>query len=200
MKNNRGFITADFMFSIVLVSGLMAILFVINFTFVVASITQYITFAAARNYIAGDLSPDIQTQHANDKYSALMANPVFAPLFGNGWFAISKQPDVVGDASQLIPGYQPGSASDPNIFIGVGTYFTAKILDFQIPFFGSTAPDSTGDGADFKTFMGSYLGRDVTTSECEAFVNQRWSLIQAIPSSSYSTAQGTYTPFTDDGC
>jgi hypothetical protein len=199
MRNQRGFITADFMFSIVLIFGLVAVLFSITFTFVAASITQYITFAAARNYVAGHLSQDMQNQRAQAKYTELMGNQVFAPLFSNGWFQISKQPDVVGDASQLISGYQ-ANGTDPNLFFGVGTYFTASILDFQVPFFGATSTDP-GNSAQFKTFMGSYLGRDVTTSECIDFVKQRWTNIQNISGSSYSTAQGqNYYPFTDDGC
>ena len=50
IRNQRGFITIDFLFSLVLVLGFSALLFIMTFTLLVAEVTQYITYAAARNY------------------------------------------------------------------------------------------------------------------------------------------------------
>lgn len=199
--NNRGFITADFMFSIVLLFGMTAILFAMTFSLTMASITQYITFAAARNYVTAHRSESKQRDQAIKKYKQLIGNKVFSPMYRNGWFDVAKSPDV-GDISILIQGYKP-SGQDPNLFWGVGTQFTAKILDINIPFFGSTNPDSGDGGKGFKTYMGSYLGRDPTMDECITFVRGRWDAIQALPVSGgapYSTAQGQYQPLMDDGC
>lgn len=197
LRNQNGFLTVDFIFAVVLILGMTVLLFCVSLTLTVASITQYVTFAAARNYVAGHLDVDHQTKRAKDKYASLIGNDVLKPLFKNGWFKVADEP-TVGDITQTIQGYQPASG-DPNLFWGVGTDFTAKILDFQIPFFGSTNPDSTGGKDDFKTFMGSYLGRDVTTTECLDFVAKRWTAITNL-GSNYSTASGTYVPFADDGC
>jgi len=197
MKNQRGFITVDFIFAVVLIFGMTVLLFAVSLTLTVASITQYVTFAAARNYMAGHLDVSHQTTNAQTKYSSLVGNSVFQPLFQNGWFTVDGQA-TMGDITQTIQAYAP-SNGDPNLFWGVGTNFTAKILDFHIPFFGSTNPDSNSGGNDFQIFMGSYLGRDVTSSECMSFVAQRWSAITAL-GNGYSTAQGTYAIQADDGC
>jgi hypothetical protein len=196
MKGQAGFITVDFIFAVVLIFGMTMLLFAVSLTLTVASITQYVTFASARNYVAGHLDLSHQEQKAKDKYNALIGNNVFSPLYKNGWFMVDADP-TVGDITQTIQGYAP-SNGDPNMFWGTGTNFTAKILDFNIPFFGSTNPDSNGK-TDFQTFMGSYLGRDVTTTECMDFVKQRWSAITNL-GNGYATAQGTYVAFSDDGC
>jgi len=196
MRNQNGFLTVDFIFAIVLIFGMTALLFAFSLTLTVASITQYVTFASARNYVAGHLDKDHQQQRAIAKYNQLVNDPVFKPLFKNGWFTLSDQPQV-GDITQVIQAYAP-AADDPNLFWGVGTDFTAKILDFKIPFFGATNPDGNGAN-DFTTFMGSYLGREVTVTECLDFNSKRWTAIINL-GHSYATAQGTYVPITDDGC
>jgi hypothetical protein len=201
LNKQNGFITADFIFAIILIFGLTAVLFTMTFTMMTASLTQYITFAAARNYTVGHATQQKQTDRATAKYNELVSDNVFAPLYRNGWYVIGKTPDI-GDMTQKIPGYEP-SGGDPNLMWGVGTDFTAKILDFKIPLFGSSDPDGSGDGSAFKTFIGSYTGREPTTDECVQFVKQRWTAITNLSVSGgapYSTAQGTYTPFTDDGC
>lgn len=201
INNQRGFITADFMFSIVVIFGLTAVLFSMTFTLTVASITQYITFAAARNFTVAHLTPELQRERALLKYQELVDNKVFAPLYKNGWFVIAKAPDV-GNVSESIEGYK-ASGTDPNLFWGVGTQFTAKILEFEIPFIGSTNPDGDGSGNEFKTYMGSYLGREVTTDECVKFTERRWEFISSLSvqgGAPYSTAQGKYFPSTDNGC
>ncbi len=121
-------------------------------------------------------------------------------MFKNGWFEISNEPDV-GDISQIIQGYQPTAAGDPNLFWGAGTNFTALILNFSIPGFGSTSNDQNGRG--FATYMGSYLGREVTVDECMKFLQGRWTAIQALPvtgGNPYSTAANAPQVFADDGC
>jgi hypothetical protein len=196
MRNQGGFITVDFIFAVVLIFGMTMLLFAVSLTLTVASITQYITFASARNYYAGHLDAATQEKRAKAKFASLVGNSVFKPLYKNGWFKLDAEP-TVGDITQTMQGYAP-SNDDPNLFIGSGVNFTAKILDFKIPFFGSTNPDANGKD-DFKTFMGSYLGRDVTTTECLDFVGQRWTAIKNL-GNGYATAQGNYVVFADDGC
>lgn len=197
MRNQSGFITIDFIFAIVLIFGLTALLFCVSLTLTTAEIVQYITYSSARNYVAGHLDEDHQKQRAVAKYKELLSNQVFAPLFKNGWFAVSDTPEV-GDMTKIIEGYAP-SNGDPNLFWGAGTNFTAKILNFNIPLFGSSDPEGTGAN-DFKTFMGSYLGRDVTQSECMDFVSKRWNAITGLGSSYGSASQANYVAFADDGC
>jgi len=203
IRNERGLITVDFLFSMVLIFGLSGLLFVLTLTLSLASVTQYVTFAAARNYTTAHIDPATQEQRGVAKYMELTAHPVFKPLYNNGWFKVDAEPNI-GDHTQVVPEFQQATEG-VNKFWGVGTSFTAMVLDFKIPFFGSTAPDGDGSGEGFKTYMGSYLGREVTTEECLAFTAQRWAKIRGLPVSggaSYSTGTGAsgYFPQTDDGC
>jgi hypothetical protein len=203
LRNERGIITVDFMFSMVMILGLASLMFVLTFTLSVASVTQYITFAAARNYVVGHIDPATQEQRAQAKYQELVNHKVFKPLYTNGWYKVDPQP-AVGDHTKIIPGYG-GATQGTNKFWGVGTNFTAAVLEFKIPGFGSTQPDGDGSGEGFKTYMGSYLGREPTTEECINFVNVRWNAIRNLQVSggaaySTGTASSGYFPMTDDGC
>lgn len=202
LRNERGLITVDFMFAMVLMLSMASLMFVLTMTLSLASVTQYITFASARNYFPAHINQDAQKERAVLKYKELVGNPVFKPLYTNGWFKVDEEPGV-GDHTQIIPEFQQ-AAGDANKFWGAGTNFTAAVLDFKVPFFGSTAPDSDGSGDGFKSYMGSYLGREPTTEECIAFTAERWNAIRNLAvsgGSPYSTAAaGGYFPMTDDGC
>ncbi len=203
IRNERGIITVDFIFAMVLILGLSSLMFVLSFTLTVASITQYVTFAAARNYVVAHLDQATQEARATAKYQELTDNPVLKPLYNNGWFKVDKAPGV-GDHTKIISEYGSEDA-DFNQFWGVGTNFTAAVLDFKIPFLGSTQPDSDGSGDGFKTYMGSYLGREPSSDECIQFTAARWTAIRGLSVSggaAYSTNTGGngYFPMTDDGC
>lgn len=203
IRNERGLITVDFLFSMVLILGFSALMFVLTFTLSMASVTQYLTFAAARNYGVAHVDRATQEARGAAKYQELVNHPVFKTLFTNGWFKVDAQPSI-GDHTKIVPEYA-SAAGAANKFWGVGTSFTAAVMDFNIPFFGSTAPDGDGSGEGFKTYMGSYLGREPTTEECLQFTGARWAAIRNLQVSggaSYSTgtsANGYFTQ-TDDGC
>jgi len=203
IRNERGFLTVDFIFAIVMLLGFTALLFCVSFTLTVVSITQYVTFAAARNYGVAHLDQASQEARGTAKYNELIANKVFKPLYSAGWFKVSKTPNI-GDHTKIIPGYDQATQG-VNEFWGIGTTFVAPILDFHIPFFGSSAPDSTGGGAGFTTYIGSYLGREPTADECLQFNAQRWTAIrnlqvQAGTAYSQGTSTQGYYPIADDGC
>ena len=82
MRNQRGFLTIDFIFTIVLVLGFVAILFATTLTLTVASITQYVTFATARNP-SGCPPRSGSPKHSGrrPKYQSLLTNKIFAPFF-----------------------------------------------------------------------------------------------------------------------
>lgn len=203
MTNERGMITVDFLFAFVLVMGFSALLFALSFSLTVAEITQYITFASARTYMAGNLTRERQYQLGQAKYQELKGHAVFAPLYGNGWFEISPEA-VLGDMAEVVPGYQQ-SGTDPNKFWGAGTTFIARMLEFEIPFYGSTASQGDGSGSGFATFMGSYLGREITAAECLKFTAERWKAIRALPvqgAAAYNTntSENGYWAYDDNGC
>lgn len=202
INNERGLITVDFMFAMVLMLSMAALMFVLSMTLSLASVTQYITFASARNYLVAHINQDAQQQRGVAKYKELIDNPVFKPLYTNGWFKVDAEP-TIGDHTKTIPEFDQ-AAGDVNKFWGAGTNFTAAVLEFKVPFFGSTQPDGDGSGDGFKTYMGSYLGREPTTDECLQFTAERWNAIRNLSVSGgapYSTAAaGGYFPMTDDGC
>ncbi len=203
-QSEKGIITIDFLFAFVLVMGFAALMFSLALSLTVAEITQYITFASARNYQASHITASTQEQLAKEKFVQLTTNKVFGPLYSNGWFEISNLPNV-GDISQIFPEYQPANASDPNLFWGVNTIFIARMLDFRIPFYGSTTSDGDGSGDGFTTFIGSYLGREVTTNECINFSRLRWNFIRTLSSGgsvgyTSNTTENGYVTFTDNGC
>ncbi len=201
MTNQRGMITVDFLFAMVLVLGFSGLLFAMTFTLSVASVVQYVTFAAARNYGVAHIDRKSQEEQGQAKYRELIESNVLKPLFSKGWYQISAQAEI-GDHTKVFPDYGD-AAQGRNQFWGVGTEFVAKALDFRIPFFGASTTESGGGG--FRAYMGSYLGRESTTEECIEFTGARWNAIRNLPVSgaaSYSTGtsdQGYY-PMTDNGC
>lgn len=204
LKKQNGMISLDFLFAFVLVMTFGSILFALSFTLSIADITQYVTYSAARNYAPSHLNQSRQESIALQKYNELINHPVLKRIYTNGWYQI-EFPPVIGDVSQAIPEYQQPGGS-PNKFIGVGTSFIARVLEFSVPFFGSTNPESDGTGASFSTFIGSYLGRESTTEECLQFTSQRWNAIRNIPQTSgaapYSTntSNNGYFTYDDNGC
>lgn len=201
--NERGILTVDFLFSMVLIFGLGGLLFVLSFTLSVASMTQYVTFAMARNYTAAHVTQELQKDRANAKYRELINNPVLKPLYSNGWYTVDEVPGI-GDHTLIIPQFREAT-DGVNKFWGAGTALTARVLAFSIPFFGSTTPDTDGSGDNFKTYIGSYLGRESTTEECLALTAQRWATIrnlQVTGGAAYSqgTSDNGYFPMSDNGC
>ncbi|MBX3020614.1 MAG: hypothetical protein KF799_02965 [Bdellovibrionales bacterium] len=202
MQNQRGLITVDFLFSLVLIMGMTGLLFVLTFSMSIAAVTQYVTFAAARNFVPSHVDQAAQLARAQAKYDELLNNPVLRPLYTGGWFTVDAQV-TVGDLTQAVPAF--GQDNAVNKFWGAGTNFTARILDFRIPFFGSTVPDGDGSGSGFKSYLSSSLGREPTSAECIEFTASRWTAIRNLQVSggaAYSTGTGTqgYFPMTDDGC
>jgi hypothetical protein len=194
--DQSGLVTIDYLFAFVLTMGFVAILFSLSLTLTVASITQYATFAAARGFSSSHATLQEQFDFGNQKFKQIVSNPALASLYGNGWFSIGE-PDV-GDLAAVRSEFQSIKAK-----YGVGVQFTAAILDFEIPFFGSTDPESgDGNGKGFQTYISSFTGRENTAEECMQFTSQRWSLIKAMDQR-YATGQynsDRYNPIEDNGC
>lgn len=195
LKNSKGIITLDFLFAFTLIFGFTILFFSLALTLTVVEVTQYITFTAARKTNAAHLDENSQQALGKEKLNELFSNKVLAPLYKSGWFEVTN----------LTTGKMPGYADKTDKFYGAAVTFIARILDMQIPFYGSTAPNGDGTGNNFRTIIASYLGREPTTKECMDFNAQRWSTIRnlsvvgAAPYST-STADGGYYNYADDGC
>lgn len=164
--SNRGSLTVQFVFGFALVWGFIALFSVMVFTLAMSSITQYITFASARALFLGTKDFEKQKTAAGEKYDKVKDK------FMNGNKLKLFSPDVIeiNRKEELGLGLNPAfNASKPNLFYGVWTTFSPKVLTVKT-FFGDTEEDNTF----FATDIGSYLGREPTIAECKSFDKGRW--------------------------
>ncbi len=195
ISNNRGLITLDFIFALVLVFAFTAILFTISLTLSVVEVTQYVTFASARNYFAGHLTKQRQEELGKEKFTQLSNSGALKPLFSNGWFELKGFQIGTGTAYQEIQ-----QDSDRFTFYGAAVYLRAPVLNFRVPFFGRTAENE--DDA-FEAQITSWLAREPATEECTEFNEARMRLIKNIGGNTYNhpqVSESAYVVMTDNGC
>lgn len=210
LKNSNGFITVDYLFAFFLVAGFSLAIMTFSATLSVVEIVQYMSFASARNYFAGNISEEKQKAAATQKFFELKANPVISPLLNGGWFEVPDQSFIVDyNVPEKYPSLE-GYATNAqiNLFHGVTVDLNAKILDFQVPFFGSTKKSEQGDNnsaSGFTTTITSFLGREPSFEECHNFNESRWEAIRKLQNrvgaSDYSAAgDDDYIVINDNGC
>jgi len=193
LKNERGILTLDFMFALVIAFGFTTIFFALSLTLSMVEVTQYISFAAARCYAGAHETVGAQQALAQNKYKQLMAIPVFKTLFATGWFTLGQP--TIGDFNSEYP--QGSESADSATFIGARIKFTAKVLDVRLPFLGSTAGDSNTGVANIST----YLMREVSTTECrETFARNRFVKLKALAAEYKGTPSQGSALMPDNGC
>lgn len=195
LKNQKGSLTMDFMFALVLVLGVSGLFFALSFTLSVVEISQYIAFASSRNYMAAHFDETSQKQQAEDKFTLLTENTPLKVLFKNSsWFKLTYE--RTGDFREQYPA-DAGLENDNVNFWGTQLQLQADVLDFKIPMYGSTNPENNA----FKTKINSFLGREVTADECNTFYQQRWQNILNLDRKFYSAlGQKKVTIIYDNGC
>jgi hypothetical protein len=194
INNQNGQMTIDFIFGLVLMAGFAAVLFALSFTLTVSEIAQYVTFAAARNYYAGNLTLKDQETAGKAKYASLTNNKVIKPLFSGSWFSLSKEVTLGASTS-----YVEAPDVDSDIFVGAEATFSAPILKFKVPFFGSTSKKDKV----FTAQIHSWIQREPTTEECVKFNQARWSMILQLETAFQKAKTGNdtaYAVMTDNGC
>lgn len=209
VKNSRGFVSADFIFSLVLAAGLSVVLFSLNFTLSMAEVTQYIVYSTARAHSAGHVDQDKQEQMGKDKYQELLANNELKSIFSAGtetWFQLSATPDIRGGGpnQKSFDDVYPAFNEDSNQRIpqvGARITFKPKLLNMRIAFLGSTAEDPD---AGFSTNISALLIREPTQKECfELQVKPRYSAFLDLDSRYKElggAGQNKYIPLEDNGC
>lgn len=193
LKNNKGILTLDFIFAMLIMFAFSAILFAFSITFTAVEIAQYTTFAASRAYFAANKNSDDQETAGSNKFNELI-NAEKAPLgtlFKNGWFTLT--PVMFSNFNE---DYGADTDSDQDTFVGARTTLTAKILQIRIPLLGSTTEE------DLSAQVNSYLMREPTEEECKDFVTNRFSHFVALDSrfSSSFVMESSYAIIMDDGC
>lgn len=206
IRNEKGVVTVDYLFSLILVGGFCFIIFALSLTLSVVESIQYVTYSSARNYFSAAMNESEQRDNAYLKFQSLASSDALAPLLTSGWFELAGVPTIgdVGNNQGPLSDYKAHDVSQ-NLFNGTVVYFVSKVLEFNIPFYGSTVNDELRGGDEFGAYIGSYLGREVSQEECEDFLRVRWEKIKALSTGSaapYSEAKGDnyYVGFADNGC
>lgn len=203
IASNRGLISADFIFSLVIAMGLSMVLFVVTFTFAVSEVAQYVVFSASRAHAAGHLDQANQEKMGKDKFDELMANKVFVPLFKeSGWFVLNNL-DIRGGGPTNKDFNSEYAGYDKRIpFVGVRADFEPKMLTIRVPFMGTTAnPEGNG----YKAKLAAFLIREPTQREClDLQVKLRYRAILELDPryKGLSALNGVskYVPSEDNGC
>ena len=193
--SEKGFLTVQFMIAL-----MISLFFIISFlgltlTLTHSSLTQYLTYSAARKTALGGKTAGEQKDKGKEKYQQLR-NKFFGGAFqggGSDWFVISRDTEM-----GFNPAYnrqEDGRPGARRLFYGSFVEFKSNITNFQIP--GLTSADS----GDLKTPVGSYLGREPSEKECDDYF-QHPNTKNVLRD--YETALGGRLSltnfFTDNGC
>jgi hypothetical protein len=205
IRNSAGFLTADFLFAIIIASGLCMVFFCLTFTLSMVEVGQYIAFSVSRAHSAGHKTQDDQIAMAKSKFAALQKNKVLRPLFSNGWFEITNLDVRSGGVTgkDFSDRYPRGPASEPFIpQVGVRLNFEAKMLSAQVPMLGKT---DSGNG--FKAFLTGMLIREPSSEECfNQIRKERYKAILKLDKDNRfekiagSGSEKDYVPMEDNGC
>ena len=207
ISNSRGFMTAEFIFSITLCAGLCVLLFALNFTLSMAEVAQYIAFSAARAHSAGHVDQDKQEQLAKDKFAELTNHKVLKTFFtpeGANWFKLSAIDVRGGGATQksfddVYPAFSPDDQRIPQV--GVRFSFSPALLNLKVAFLGSTSEDPDQG---FTANISALLIREPTQKECwELQVKKRYSAVLDLDNRYQAlggSGENKYVPMEDNGC
>lgn len=149
--------------------------------------------------MAGHIDQQKQEQMAKNKFASLSKNPIFAPLFSNGWFELDGL-DIRGggESGKNFADEYPKTADVTPV--GIRLRFTANILNLNFPILGKTSTQDEG----FSAYVTGLLIREPTSAECRQGL-QRESRYNAILNldSRFNIGKGTadkYVAMEDNGC
>lgn len=174
IKNNRGILTAEFIFSMVLASIMIIILLATTATLSVIEISQYIAFSVARSYSVASLNESVQDTNAHAKFTELVSNKVLAPLFNpdSGLFTLSNLDLKNGGGDSNVGNniFSDYYTSDPEKlpFTGVRLTLTATLLKRKFPLLGST---TNGSQDNLSTYITAFLFNEPNTENCRGQMN-----------------------------
>jgi hypothetical protein len=183
--------TFDFIFALTLTLGFTALFAAFALTLSAVETLQYVAFASSRVYYGSHISQKEQRQLAELKFTQLRKTPGIGVMINPAWFDLKLK---VGDFSS-----EYNRTTPRDIFEGAYIDFSAKLLAFSIPFFGSTTNDEDG----FSARVTSFLGREPTSEECQNFNQQRVeALLKKIGNGELNTYADpkAYVPIADNGC
>ena len=175
IRNESGFIVADFLFAFVMTLGVGIFIFAITFSLATIEVGQYIVWSTARNYsAAGDRSADAAAS-AREKFTSLAEKFPLLTNIGDdsSWFELSADDLKIGDdltTSDTELGITGQDATNDyrQPWTGVSTKIKLKLFSgLTVPFLGKVV----ADGSMLEFPIRAFLIRNVGETECEAFFN-----------------------------
>lgn len=186
--NQKGGITLDFIFALVLVLSMTLLLGIFSFSLAIVEGVQYIAFASSRAYYPSHVDVETQRRLAREKVQELTRSSGFSGFIKPDLFQVTVE--GIGDASQIHT-----REDFRDILEGVRLKIVISMLNINIPGLGGTGDEP------YQTFVNSYIGRESTTQECQAFMQQRFqALLQEPGYNSISIQPSSYFAFEDNGC
>ena len=190
IKNQKGALTLDFIFALLLIFSITLILGIFSFTLSISESIQYLAFSSSRAYFAGHKNQQKQIELGEKKFSELKATGAYKKFLQKDWFD-TKLLGIGDFASE----YSKSDTKD--IFEGARLQVDIGILNFNIPLFGSTENDS----GKYTTFITSFIGREVSSDECMNVIANRFNgLLDLAPYNTGTIDAGRYISFDDNGC
>lgn len=204
MRGQKGFVTTEFLFALIISFGMTLVTFALTFTLSVIEITQYATFSASRAHAAANFDIEAQKRSARNKYDSLVNTGPFSNLYKNGWFTVSSSADLEirsGGGENFETDYPSLEAGSSFNFQGVRTTLTARILEMQLPLIGRIQPE---EDEGFRTRLTAFLIREPSQAECFEFMKTRqerlWDYDGENRFSRFRNSNDIATPWEDNGC
>lgn len=220
ISNQRGLLSVDFLFSLILAMVLTFMLLSISLTYSAVEISQYIAFSAARAHAAADMTVKDQKDKGLAKLDDLIKkNKVFQTLLGKSsaeaWFSLKLKDlrsggnsSVGGDSSENYnaeypPDPFPATGGIPQV--GLRLDFEARLLRMKVGFLGSTNDNS---GVGYKAVVTGLLMREPTQKECQDLMSDQkryQNILRLDPRygsivSKNGVNTGKFFPMEDNGC
>ena len=190
----KGMIFIDVIYAFTLAFFLLFLFVIFAFVLSVTEISQYISFAGSRNYLASHHTEEDQRDLALRKVDLLLNNRAVRSFFReNSWFRIEN---IEAGLREDFEGSDVSATDSRDIFRGLWFTLSVPILNFNIPFLGSTDSDNEG----FQTEVRSFLGREISQAECQEFDLSRWEAIRTQFSSSGLIPENVPLSYEDNGC
>jgi len=201
--NQKGQLTLDFLFGCVLILGVSILLAALTFALTLTEVVQYVSFAGARAYFAADYSPVEQGQAANAKVAALLSSlPFLMGAEKNKWIVLTQR-----GADNFGASYRDADIhANPthSQFTGYQIKFNLPIVNLKLPLLGDVLTPP-GNAQGFSATVSSFLMREPTFTECQAYNNMIYQALTALDSgysiaTQYGTPAANFVAINDNGC
>lgn len=172
IRNNSGFITAEFLFAFVMVIGIGMFIFAFTFSLATVEISQYIIWSTARAYASANISKADAFDDATAKFNNLTKEfPLLTGVNSNSpWFTLTdlKIGDDLSDGTDPTLNLPASDRTNENRQPWTGASAQLQMTLFanmHVPFLGKVSTDPS----QFKFPVRAFLIRQPSQEECRKF-------------------------------